>query len=60
MLMSCNIIRTVTPYIIRPKAFSKAKLDVVIVALDVIKPSSKGDLSEESTIIKKIIKIKII
>ncbi len=58
--MSRDIIRTVTPFTIRLKVLGRAKLDMVIEGLDIIKPSSKGALSEESIIIKKIRRIKII
>ncbi len=57
--MSRDIIRTITPYIIWLKVFSRAKLDVVIKGLDIIKPSFKGVLSKEFIIIKKIRRIKI-
>ncbi len=58
--MSRDIVRTVTPCIIRLKAFGRAKLDIVLEGLNAIKLSSKGVLLEESIIIKKIRRIKII
>ena len=55
--MSRDIIRTVTPFTIRLKVLGRAKLDMVIEGLDIIKPSSKGVSSEESIIIKKVRRI---
>ncbi len=57
MSISRDIIRTVTTCIIRLKAFGRAKLDVVIEGLDVIKPSFKGVSLEEFIIIKKKVRV---